>query len=406
MDDDPRLSHLSLTPLPNTLIITDYATASSVEVLSSSHPSPPPSPSVNSKTLSMSSTSVDASICPSLISHSSHSTDGRKNERSSQSRSKKAFLQATNASYKLSASQPAAHPTHSHHHAPSDHADSPNGAYDPDHPDSGPLTEPDTPFGNSAAGRWLRRVSSAPNTKAWIIHNGGVLSALASPSRDSPTLNTIPSSPNHLGPSHIPPVPPLPHLPPNATGFGQHADGTFFPPSPSPSSLSNASTRASRKSSKSISHHSHSKSPIRSRTGPHHFSPSLSAKAALLSVPSSPVDLINRGGFRRTYSSNSIKVSKAEVGPHSFEKIRLLGKGDVGRVYLVREKPTSVDIEPDGSPSPPRLYAMKVLNKKEMIQRNKIKRALAEQVRAPCHDSIHCLLFFSPTLIVLSGECF
>ncbi|KAI9744866.1 MAG: serine/threonine protein kinase, AGC [Claussenomyces sp. TS43310] len=71
--------------------------------------------------------------------------------------------------------------------------------------------------------------------------------------------------------------------------------------------------------------------------------------------------------FRRTYSSNSIKVRNVEVGPGSFDKIKLIGKGDVGKVYLVREKKST------------RLYAMKVLSKKEMIKRNKIKRALAEQ---------------------------
>ncbi|KAI9790916.1 MAG: serine/threonine protein kinase, AGC [Peltula sp. TS41687] len=71
--------------------------------------------------------------------------------------------------------------------------------------------------------------------------------------------------------------------------------------------------------------------------------------------------------FRRTYSSNSIKVRTVEVGPGSFDKIKLIGKGDVGKVYLVREKKSG------------RLYAMKVLSKKEMIKRNKIKRALAEQ---------------------------
>ncbi|KAB5582463.1 kinase-like domain-containing protein [Coniochaeta sp. 2T2.1] len=71
--------------------------------------------------------------------------------------------------------------------------------------------------------------------------------------------------------------------------------------------------------------------------------------------------------FRRTYSSNSIKVRDVEVGPQSFDKIKLIGKGDVGKVYLVKEKKSN------------RLYAMKVLSKKEMIKRNKIKRALAEQ---------------------------
>lgn len=66
--------------------------------------------------------------------------------------------------------------------------------------------------------------------------------------------------------------------------------------------------------------------------------------------------------FRRTYSSNSIKVRsvsdtccyafrlcaerisdplampQVEVGPSSFQKIKLLGRGDVGKVFLVREK--------------------------------------------------------------------
>ena len=44
--------------------------------------------------------------------------------------------------------------------------------------------------------------------------------------------------------------------------------------------------------------------------------------------------------FRRTYSSNSIKTRQVEVSPSSFQKIKLLGKGDVGKVYLVREKKT------------------------------------------------------------------
>ncbi|KAG0044488.1 serine/threonine protein kinase, AGC [Gryganskiella cystojenkinii] len=82
----------------------------------------------------------------------------------------------------------------------------------------------------------------------------------------------------------------------------------------------------------------------------------------------STLDLRRVGSnFRRTYSSNSIKKKSVEVAPSSFVKIRLLGKGDVGKVYLVRQKDTE------------KLYAMKVLSKKEMIKRNKIKRAFAEQ---------------------------
>ncbi|KAL4081711.1 kinase-like domain-containing protein [Scleroderma yunnanense] len=90
-------------------------------------------------------------------------------------------------------------------------------------------------------------------------------------------------------------------------------------------------------------------------------------------------DTNGKAAFRRTYSSNSIKVRSVEVGPSSFLKIKMLGKGDVGRVYLVREKKTD------------KLYAMKgdcrlldhvrktLLSKKEMIERKKIKRALTEQ---------------------------
>ncbi len=72
-------------------------------------------------------------------------------------------------------------------------------------------------------------------------------------------------------------------------------------------------------------------------------------------------------GMGRNYASNSVRVSRAEVGPHSFRKLKLLGKGDVGKVYLVKEKSSG------------RLFAMKILNKKEMVARKKVKRVLTEQ---------------------------
>lgn len=75
----------------------------------------------------------------------------------------------------------------------------------------------------------------------------------------------------------------------------------------------------------------------------------------------------NSKSYNRSYSSSAIKIRDVEVTANSFEKIKLLGRGDVGKVYLVREKRSN------------KLYAMKVLNKREMIKRNKIKRALAEQ---------------------------
>lgn len=62
-----------------------------------------------------------------------------------------------------------------------------------------------------------------------------------------------------------------------------------------------------------------------------------------------PGQIRQAAAFRRTYSSNSIKVRNVEVGPGSFDKIKLIGKGDVGKVYLVREKKSN------------RLYAMKGL---------------------------------------------
>ena len=76
------------------------------------------------------------------------------------------------------------------------------------------------------------------------------------------------------------------------------------------------------------------------------------SKGHLLPVPNpdgipTPGQIRQSGAFRRTYSSNSIKVRNVEVGPGSFDKIKLIGKGDVGKVYLVREKKSS------------RLYAMK-----------------------------------------------
>lgn len=69
----------------------------------------------------------------------------------------------------------------------------------------------------------------------------------------------------------------------------------------------------------------------------------------------------------RSYSKSSTRVSEAEVGPHSFEQIKLIGRGDVGKVYLVRERKTG------------KKYALKILSKREMVMRNKVHRALAEQ---------------------------
>ncbi|KAI8830506.1 putative serine/threonine protein kinase (Nrc-2) [Chytriomyces cf. hyalinus JEL632] len=81
--------------------------------------------------------------------------------------------------------------------------------------------------------------------------------------------------------------------------------------------------------------------------------------------PLSASDATN--GIRRTFSVSAIRTRNIEVQPSNFQKIKLIGKGDVGRVFLVRHNTTQ------------KFYAMKVLEKKEMIKRNKVKRVLAEQ---------------------------
>lgn len=74
-----------------------------------------------------------------------------------------------------------------------------------------------------------------------------------------------------------------------------------------------------------------------------------------------------RRSRRLRNKSFSNKFQEVVVGPQSFEKIKMLGQGDVGKVYLVKEKKTN------------RLYALKIFSKAEMIKRKKIKRILAEQ---------------------------
>ncbi|KAF9469058.1 kinase-like domain-containing protein [Collybia nuda] len=171
----------------------------------------------------------------------------------------------------------------------------------------------------ASASRFIRRVASAPNAKG--------LFSLGSRST-STTKNGL------LAPADI--VPPLPPLVSSSLENGTDSLETM--------SSSSSRGRPSRP------------------TPPSSASPSAKAR-----VSSGLAEGPGKVAFRRTYSSNSIKVRQVEVGPSSFLKVKMLGKGDVGRVYLVREKKTD------------KLFAMKVLSKKEMIERKKIKRALTEQ---------------------------
>jgi len=72
------------------------------------------------------------------------------------------------------------------------------------------------------------------------------------------------------------------------------------------------------------------------------------------------------------------KVDKKTYGPNDFQILKLVGKGTFGQVYQVRKKDTG------------RIYAMKVLSKKVIIQKKEIAHTLGERnilVRTAMTDS-------------------
>jgi len=72
------------------------------------------------------------------------------------------------------------------------------------------------------------------------------------------------------------------------------------------------------------------------------------------------------------------KVDKRQYGPNDFQILKLIGKGTFGQVYQVRKKDTG------------RIYAMKVLSKKVIVQKKEIAHTLGERnilVRTAMTDS-------------------
>lgn len=72
------------------------------------------------------------------------------------------------------------------------------------------------------------------------------------------------------------------------------------------------------------------------------------------------------------------KTSKKHYGPEDFEVLRLIGKGTFGQVYQVRKRDTG------------RIYAMKVLSKKVIVQKKEVAHTLGERnilVRTATTDS-------------------
>lgn len=65
--------------------------------------------------------------------------------------------------------------------------------------------------------------------------------------------------------------------------------------------------------------------------------------------------------------SPAFPVRDSDLSPKHFRKLKLLGRGGVGEVFLVNLKGTD------------KLYAMKVLTKEEMIEKNKVQRVLTER---------------------------
>ncbi len=72
------------------------------------------------------------------------------------------------------------------------------------------------------------------------------------------------------------------------------------------------------------------------------------------------------------------KTERKHVGPEDFQILRLIGKGTFGQVYQVRKKDTK------------RIYAMKVLSKKVIVQKKEVAHTVGERnilVRTATSDS-------------------
>lgn len=200
--------------------------------------------------------------------------------------------------------------------------------------------------------RNLRRVASAPNGIKNMLSFGDS-SHSASPSTDS-------THRPHVATDHGP-------------GTGASTTTTTTSTAPT-SAIDTTATTATSASTAYVSDHGIAKAALDAEAIRHeaalrgagmHKSDAGAGAGAIGTPPRSRANSHTYNS--RSYSRSSTRISSVEVTPASFEKIKLLGKGDVGKVYLVKEKKSG------------ELYAMKVLSKKEVIKRNKIKRALAEQ---------------------------
>lgn len=244
---------------------------------------------------------------------------------------------------------------------------------------------------------WIRRVSSAPDTKLLFHANtpSTTFTTLSSwqesyedlyapemrPMSVSPPMDASSESsagphldvPTNRSPDTSKDVPPLP-LDASTTAVPSQAAAEREEPAAAASAPDIASPRKGRllpsfrRLPRPRPAHDASGDPAKRRLGRLFKSKSSGALSASLAPepaeappPLPELPAVHRATVPR------VKTKAVQVTPQSFTTIKLLGKGDVGRVYLVAD--TSTD----------QLFAMKVLAKNEMIKRNKIKRVLAEQ---------------------------
>jgi len=124
--------------------------------------------------------------------------------------------------------------------------------------------------------------------------------------------------------------------------------------------------------------------PVDKKKDPTHFitkpAPTTVAEKTSIPLPTSVSAIEDSKRVQEVHKG----LVKEKKGLADFERIRLLGKGGVGRVYCVRLKGTD------------QLYAMKVLNKEDMIASKKVHRVLTErEVLATADHPFVATLYYS-----------
>ncbi len=125
-------------------------------------------------------------------------------------------------------------------------------------------------------------------------------------------------------------------------------------------------------SHRDLPHHSSSNdpgssSPLRSRKSIRSSKSISSADLLTLSSSGLSQDDHEVTQIHETMLRAEVQPQTRVFSPDDFEVIQLLGKGDVGTVYLAKQKDTG------------ELFAMKILDKMTMFKRDKIKRVLTER---------------------------